>query len=781
MSRWKTKSICSALFIIALLFGGAGCAEKQGRKPAYLEPSLPLEKRVEDLLSRMTLEEKAGQMNWPCVYVGELGESIAEKLENCRRFAAGDFVGGLGPGGGFFTLANTILHEGPARQAEYFNELQKIALEKTRLGIPLIQVEEGTHGLMCSGATIFPEGLALGSAWDMELVRRIYSAAAAEARAVGIHELFTLVVEPNRDPRLGRNQEGYSEDSFLCSRIAGAIVEGAQGKDIALGNRVVAGLCHYPGQSQAVGGLEQGAMEISERMLREVFLPPWETGIREKGALGVMATYPAIDGIPAHASKYLLTDILRGELGFEGLVLSEGEGFRTITDRHLAATQKEAGAIALRAGVDVGITFEPAYMLPLIENVREGRVPVELVDRAVGRILRLKFRLGLFEHPYADPGQAEKVSHSPAHRELALRAAREGIVMLKNENGLLPLNRNIRSIAVIGPNADNERNQLGDYTSDSILQDIVTVLEGIRGKVPETTRVGYAKGCEVVGGGTGEIDRAVRLAAESEVALVVLGENERFAPGGAGTDGEHKDVAGLDLTGAQQELLEAVCKTGTPVVLVLINGRPLSVRWAAEHVPAILEAWIGGEQGGNAVAEVLFGEYNPSGRLPISISRHVGQLPVYYDQKPSREQSGGRRGYVDMPSTPLYEFGFGLSYTSFAYSNLQITPTVIGPAGEVTVKAEVSNTGSRPGTEVVQLYLRDEIASVVRPVRQLKGFEKISLEPQGSGTVEFRLSPEDLSLLDPSLKRVVEPGRFEVLIGSSSTDIRLKGGFEVRD
>lgn len=308
----------------------------------------------------------------------------------------------LGPGGGFFTLANTILHQGPAQQAEYFNGLQKIALEKTRLGIPLIQVEEGTHGLMCSGGTIFPEGLALGSTWDLELIRRIYSTAAAEARAVGIHELFTLVVEPNRDPRLGRNQEGFSEDPFLCSRIAGMIVEGAQGQDIAQGDKVVAGLCHYPGQSQAVGGLEQGAMEISERMLREVFLPPWETGIREKGALGVMATYPAIDGIPAHASRRLLTDILRGELGFGGLVLSEGDGFRTITDRHLAATQKEAGAIALRSGVDVGITYEPAYMLPLIENVREGKVPVELVDRAVRRILRLKFRLGLFENPYVE-------------------------------------------------------------------------------------------------------------------------------------------------------------------------------------------------------------------------------------------------------------------------------------------------------------------------------------------------------------------------------------------
>ncbi|MFH1069992.1 MAG: glycoside hydrolase family 3 N-terminal domain-containing protein, partial [Candidatus Glassbacteria bacterium] len=348
--RWTVRAGLSLALV------SAACGAEKADRPVYLDPQARIDCRVEDLLGRMTLEEKIGQLNWPCVYVDQLGEDISAKMESCRSFAAGGLVAGLGPGGGFFTLANTILHQGPAQQAAFFNQLQRIAQEQTRLKIPLIQVEEGTHGLMCSGATIFPEGPGLGSCWNMDLVRDIYAAAAAEARSVGIHQLFTLVVEPNRDPRLGRNQEGYSEDPFLCARIAEAIVKGAQGEDISSQDKVVAGLCHYPGQSQPVSGMEQGAMEVSERLLREVFLPPWEAGITKAGALGVMATYPEIDGIPAHASGFLLTHILREELGFKGVVLSEGDGFSTLTTRGVAGDQKEAGAMALRAGVDVGIT-----------------------------------------------------------------------------------------------------------------------------------------------------------------------------------------------------------------------------------------------------------------------------------------------------------------------------------------------------------------------------------------------------------------------------------------
>ena len=508
----RSKRLLPTLIILPVLLGlgaflPAGGQKPKAEIPVYLDRTQPLDKRVDDLLGRLTLEEKVGQMNMPCVYVDELGASIAEKTEACRKFAAGTQLEGFAPGGGFFTLPNTILHEGTRQQAQFLNELQEIALKKTRLGIPLLETEEGTHGLMCSGATIFPEGPALGSAWNTGLISRVYAAAAEEARAIGVHQIFTLVVEPIRDPRLGRNEEAYSEDPFLCASYARAIVGAVQGCDVSAPDKVVAGLCHYPGQSQPASGLERGAMEISERTLRSVFLPPWEAGIKEARALGVMATYPAIDGIPAHASVKILTGILRQEFGFEGLVLSEGSGIGTLVYEGLASNQKEAGQLALLAGVDVGISFESGYMKDLIASVKEGTVPVRLVDRAVRRILRQKFRLGLFENALVDPARAEKIVRNAEHQELALEAARESIVLLKNENRLLPLPKDLGSIAVIGPNADDAKNQLGDYVSIAVLQDVTTVLEGIRAAVSPRTKVNYVKGCEVVGSDLNEIDR----------------------------------------------------------------------------------------------------------------------------------------------------------------------------------------------------------------------------------------------------------------------------------
>ncbi|MGE5645584.1 MAG: glycoside hydrolase family 3 C-terminal domain-containing protein [Acidobacteriota bacterium] len=758
---------------IAALF-----AQTAPREPLYLDPGQPIAKRVDDLLARMTLKEKVGQMNMPCVYLKELGETIPAKLEACRRFTAGTYTDDIGPGGGFFTLADNALVNGTREQAAYFNELQRIALEKTRLKIPLLQTEEGTHGVMCSGMTIFPEGLGIGSTWNMDLVERIYATAAREARSAGLHQLFTLVIEPNRDPRLGRNQEGYSEDPYLCARIAQSIVRGAQGDSVNAEDKIVAGLCHYPGQSQPVSGLERGAMEISERMLREVFLPPWVAGIKRNGALGVMATYPAIDGVPAHASHKILTGILREELGFEGLVLGEGGGLSTLVYERTAAGQKQAGAMALEAGVDVGISYEPAYMMPLIESVEEGRVPMAAVDRAVRRILTQKFRLGLFERRFTDPERAARIVHAAEHQDLALQAAREGIVLLKNEN-VLPLSKRVASIAVIGPNADHARNLLGDYTSKTVLQHVVTILEGIRKAVSPNTKVLYAKGCDVLGDDTSGFAEAQRVAREADVAVVVVGENERRMAGGKGTDGEGKDVASLDLTGVQEDLIKAVAATGKPVAVVLVNGRPLSVRWTAEHVPAIVEAWLPGERGGEAVAEILFGDYNPSGRLAITVPRHSGQLPVYYNFKPSKLELN--RAYVDMPGTPLWDFGYGLSYTKFNYSNLRITPAATGPAGEVAVSADVTNAGGRTGQDVVQLYINDALSSVTRPAKELKGFSKISLKPGETQTVRFTLTPEELSLFDRNLNRVVEPGTFTVMIGASAEDIRLKGSFEIRN
>jgi len=756
-----------------------GLEREIDKMPVYADSRSPLESRVEDLLSRMTLEEKIGQMNMPCVYEGGLGKDVKSKFEGCRKFAEGTQIAGMGPGGGFFTLPNTILFEGPRQQAEFLNELQKIALEKTRLRIPLLMTEEGTHGLMCSGATIFPEGLALGSTWNMDLVEDIYSTAAREARAIGIHQLFTLVVEPNRDPRLGRNEEGYSEDPYLCSRIAESIVKGVQGDDISSPDKVVAGLCHYPGQSQPVSGLERGAMEISERTLREVFLPPWVAGIKKNGALGVMATYPAIDGIPTHASGKILTGILREELGFKGLVLGEGGGVSTPVYEHVVPSQKEAGAITLKSGLDVGISYEEGFMLKMIENVKEGKVSMEMIDRAVRRILTQKFRLGLFENPYVDPEKAAGVSHTKENQDLALKAAREGIVLLKNEKNLLPLKKDIRSIAVIGPNADNGLNQLGDYTARVVLQDISTILDGIKEKVSGRTRINYVKGCNITGTDLNEIGKAKRAARSSDVAVVVVGESQTDP----NTNGEGYDVASLDLTGMQEDLIKAVFSTGTPVIVVLINGRPLSIRWTAENVPAIVEAWNCGEQGGRAVSDILFGDFNPEGRLPITFPRHSGQLPVYYNHKPSKEywiRHGWGTAYADMPATPLWEFGYGLGYTSFEYSNLTINPVESGPEGEFHISLDVTNTGKRYGTEVVQLYIRDVISSVTRPVKELKGFKKVRLEPGEKQRVELIINSEHLSFLDRNLERVVEPGVFEVMVGTSSENIRLKGEFQVK-
>jgi len=770
---------------VGLILIGAGYGKSKG--PAYLDPDKPMDVRVEDLLSRMRLKEKVGQLNMPCVYVEELGKTVEEKMEAVKAFAEGTYLDYLGPGGGFFTLPNNILFKGPEQQAKFLNELQKIATKKTRLGIPLLQTEEGTHGLMCTGGTIFPEGPALGSTWNLELLSEIYAATAEEARAIGIHQIFTLVVEPIRDPRLGRNQEAYSEDSFLCARIAEVIVKAVQGDELCAPGKTVTGLCHYPGQSEPVSGLERGAMEISERKLREVFLPPWEAGIKKCGALGVMATYPSIDGIPAHASKEILTGILREEFGFEGIVLSEGGGIGTLVYEGLAPTQKEAGQLALAAGVDVGISFESGYMEDMIRSVKEGKVSMALIDRSVRRVLKMKMRLGLFENPYVDPERAAKIVHNTDHQELALKAAREGVVLLKNEGDLLPLKKDIKSIAVIGPNADHEKNQLGDYTALKVSQEITTILDGIRAIVPESTKVTYVKGCDVIGDKVDEIEEAKRAAKNAEYAIVVVGENEWQQRNDEGvrvaTSGEGFDVANLDLTGMQQDLVKAVAATGIPTVVVLVNGRPLSTRWIADNIPAIIESWISGEKGGLAVAEILFGDVNPSGKLSVTIPRHSGQLPVYYNAKKSKRywlEKGWGQSYADMDYKPLYPFGHGLSYTTFEYSNLRFDKTVSGIAGTIQVSVDIQNTGKRIGQEVVQLYIQDVIATVSTSEMELRGFEKIRLNPGEKKEVTFTIGPEHLALYNPHLDRVVEAGEFKVKVGASSENIRLEDSIWVK-
>lgn len=756
--------------------------------PLYLDPKQPIERRVDDLIRRMTLKEKVGQLNLPCVYVDQLGKTIPEKLEACKRFAAGTYTDEIGPGCGFFTLADTILHQGVRQQVTYFNELQKIALTQTRLKIPLLEDEEGTHGGMFPGATVFPEGLAIGSTFDIVLVNSIYAAAAQEARAVGIHSLSTLVLELDRDPRMGRNEEAYTEDPYLDSRIAEAIVRGAQGYSIDAPDKVIALMTDFPTQSQPLSGLERGAIDVSERTLRQDFLPPWEAAITKNDALGVMAGYPEVDGVPAHASEKWLSKVLRDEMGFKGIVVSEGDGFDTLIYEGIVPTQSEAGALALRAGVDLDITYEPAYMGPLIRNVEEGRVPMELVDRAVRRVLELKFRLGLFEHPYVDLAHAEQVMHSSEHQQLALEAAREGIVLLKNENNLLPLRKNLKSIAVIGPSADSTWNLFGDYMPSVVPQAVKTILDEIKSKMSATTRVAYAKGCAVNDQDRSGFQQAVRVAKSAEVAIVVVGEQAR-REGETNqpppTDGEGYDVATLDLTGVQEDLVRAVQATGTPTILVLVNGRPLSTTWEAAHVPAIVEAWEPGERGGDAVADVLFGDYNPSGHLAITIPRSVGQLPAYYNYPPSKSYwiDGGwthTKGYVDMPGSPLYPFGYGLSYTQFQYSNLRIDPPQIYAAGTAHVSVDVANIGNRAGVETVQLYIHERFAPVSVPVKQLRGFDRVVLEPGQKKTVTFTLGPDDLKLLDRDLRWVVVPGTFDVMVGSSSAEIAVKGTLQIK-
>jgi beta-glucosidase len=600
--------------------------------------------------------------------------------------------------------------------------------------------------------------------------------------------LSTLVMEVDRDPRMGRNEEAYTEDPYLYMRIGEAIVRGTQGRDISAPDKVVAVLTDFPTQSEPASGLERGAIELSERSLRENFLPPWVGAITKAGGLGVMAGYPEIEDVPAHASVKWMNDVLRQEIGFKGVVESEGDGFATLLYEHIVPTQKEAGLLALRAGVDLNITYEPAYMGPLVESTEDGRVPIALVDQAVRRVLELKFRLGLFDNPYVNVDHAVHVVHSQAHQDLALRAGREGIVLLKNDNHVLPLKKDLKSVAVIGPNADDTMNQLGDYSPSQVLQHVTTVVEGVRAAVSAQTKVTHVRGCETTGTDRSGFAAAVEAAKDADVAILVVGERQHEVNGaeghGSATDGEGHDIASLDLSGVQEDLIQAVSATGTPTVVVLINGRPLSTRWTSEHVPALVEAWEPGERGGEAVADVLFGTYNPTGRLAISVPRHSGQLPVYYNYKPSKaywigEGWTGHRGYVDMPATPLYPFGYGLSYTNFNHSNLHIDPEEIHPGGETSVSLEVKNAGDRAGVDTVQLYIHEKYAPVSTPVKQLRGVARVALEPGETKTVTLQLGPEDLQLLDTDMRWRVVPGDFEIMVGKSSADIALQGILKV--
>ncbi len=780
---------------------------------SYRDANLPTEARLEDLIGRMTLEEKVNQLTqlpaWTAYQKTEFGIEITELFQ---VLLSGNGLGSLygviraDP----WTAVTLETGLNPREAAETVNALQRLAIEGSRLGIPLLIGVDGSHGAQALYATVFPTQIGLASTWNTALVRSVGAAIATETRAMGGNATYSPVLDVARDPRWGRTEETFGEDPYLVSSLGVAVVQGLQGERLAQPTSVVATLKHFAAHGQPQGGHNSAPNNAGERELREVWLEPFAAALKA-GAASVMTAYNEVDGVPCSANRWLLSSLLREEYGFRGFVISDMGSIAMLHQGHRVAPDlARAAKLALEAGLDMemnGSLSGGAFDQTLLESVQTGSVqsgsaqsdPTQagsvsesLVDLAVARILRVKFELGLFEQPYVDPERAERLVACLEHRDLALEAAREGIVLLKNEGSVLPLSKSLGRVAVIGPNADSIYNQLGDYTAPQRREDVVTVLDGLRAMLGSDAEVQYARGCGVRDPSTAGFTEAISLARASDVAILVLGGSSardfgdeahdtltgaavmRAGNSGDMESGEGFDRADLGLLGVQLELLKQIHATGTPVVLVLINGRPLALEWASEHVPAILEAWYPGSQGGTAIGEVLFGDINPAGRLPISFPRSVGQLPIFYNHKPS---VAGKR-YVEMDGRALYPFGHGLSYTSFAYANLRLEPAAIRADQAATVFVEVTNSGARAGNEVVQLYLRDEYASVTRPLRELKGFERIHLESGETKTVRFELGFDELSLWDASLRRVVEPGTFRVMVGGNQFDV-LEATLEV--
>jgi beta-glucosidase len=760
-------------------------ATLHAQSPPYRDASRSLDERTSDLLARMTIEEKVAQL------IGTWQRNLDIQGADAR-FDPAKAKALIGHGIGQIARPSEIMAPGgrkyrsPREQAEYVNAVQKWLLENTRLGIPAMFHEEALHGLTASRGTHFPVPIGLASTWDPALVERLMAVAAKEARARGAQHVLSPVVDLGRDPRWGRIEETYGEDPYLVSRLGVAAVRGYQGRTLPLAkDKVFATLKHFAGHGSHEGGINTAPPLVAERLLRSELLVPFEVAIKEAGAYAVMPSYNEIDGVAAHANEWLLEEVLRREWGFRGLVVSDYMGVEQLMNRHKVAVDKaDAARQALEAGVDIELPDPDGYP-SLTAMVKSGRVAETTVDRAVARVLRAKFLAGLFEHPYVDADEAERVTNTADHQRLALEAARKSIVLLKNTGSLLPFDRTkLRTLAVIGPNAKGVH--LGGYSRDPGRG--VDVLSGITAAAGTSVRIAYAEGVriteheanwgadEVVLGDPAKnrarIQEAVKVARQADAIVLVIGTNESVSRE-AWADNHLGDVADLTLMSQQGELVDAMLQLSKPLVVVLINGRPLAIPDVAVRVPAILEAWYVGQEGGTAVGEVLFGDVNPGGKLPVTFPRHTGQLPVYYNRRPT-----SFRSHLDLARTPLWPFGHGLSYTTFTISNLRVTPETIGPSGKVSVTVDVANTGSRAGDEVVQLYLRDVVSSVTRPVKELRGFERVTLAPGEKKTVTFTLGPDALSLVDRRMQRVVEPGRFEVKAGASS-DTVVTGTFEV--
>lgn len=756
----------------------------------YMDSARGVDERVADLMSRMTLDEK----------IAQLGSFWVYEILNGTDFDESKARNILANGIGQVTRLGGASNVKPKQAAELANTIQRWLLENTRLRIPAVIHEECCSGYMAYGATVFPQAIGIASTWEPELVEEMTSVIRRQMRSVGTHHALAPVLDVTRDARWGRVEETFGEDPYLISRMGTAYVKGLQGQSLDQG--IVATGKHFVGYGMTEGGMNWSPAHIAARELHEVYLLPFEAAIKEAGLASIMNAYHEMDGVPCGSSKELLTKILREQWGFDGTVVSDYFAINMLMEYHrLAQDKAQAAALALEAGIDIELPKADCYAEPLRQAVENGDVRESLLDEVLRRALRQKFIVGVFEQPYVDAG---KVDFDTAEdRALARRLAQQSIVLLRNEGDLLPLKPDIGSLAVIGPNADSLRNLFGDYAYPAHMESLmemsetnvfnmpvpqgvteisdfvptISVLTAIRERVSTNTRIHYAQGCAVLDESRDGFAEAVEAARKADVAVMVMGDKAGITDGC--TSGEACDRADLDLPGVQADLVRAVNETGTPVVLVLMTGRPVTLRWMAQDIPTILEAWFPAEEGANAIADVLFGDVNPGGKLPITFPETVGQVPIFYGHRPSGGRSQWKETYVDASNLPLYPFGYGLSYTTFAYDNLRISSTQTSAGDTVRIQIDVRNSGQRAGDEVVQLYTRTVRASVTRPVKELRGFKRITLQPGETKTVTFELPINLLAYLDINMDYVVEPGPIEVMVGSSSLDIHHTGQFEI--
>ncbi len=774
MKRFQITTLLCCLVI------SLSAAKKSKQVLPYQNAQLPTEERINDLIGRMTLEEKVGQLRCTMAwnYYTIQGKEVIPS-ESFKKDIAEGQIGMLWATYRADPWTQKSLENGlnPELAAKAGNALQKYVLENTRLGIPLFLAEEAPHGHMAIGATVFPTGFGMAATWSPQLIEQAGKVIGSEIRLQGGHISYGPVLDLAREPRWSRVEETMGEDPVLAGELGAAMVKGLGAGDLSKPTSTIATLKHFIGYGTTESGQNGGPTFAGPRELQENFLPPFKKAI-DAGALSVMTSYNSLDGIPSTASKALLTDLLRDQWGFRGFVVSDLFSVDGIYGTHRVARNKqEAGIMALKAGVDADLGA--AAYEPLVDAVKKGLVDEKEIDRAVANILRMKFEMGLFENPYVDPKAASQV-RSEANKAVALNVARATVTLLKNDQNLLPLSKSAK-VLVCGPNADNVYNMLGDYTAPQDKGNVKTILDGIRSKLP-ATQIEYVKGCAVRDTAISDIPKAVEAARKADVIIVAVGgssardfKTSYKETGAAVTDsktvidmdcGEGFDRATLTVLGRQQELLEALKKTGKPMVVIYIEGRPMDKSWSAANANALLTAYYPGQEGGTAIADVLFGDYNPAGRLPVSVPANIGQIPVYYNKKPPLPHD-----YVEMSARPLYAFGYGLSYTTFKYDNLKIDKQ-----GATTFKVSfsVTNTGKYDGEEVAQLYLHDEFASTAQPLLQLKKFERIFIPKGETRQLAFTLTAEDLAIIDAEMKQKVEPGDFTVMIGSASDNILLK-------